>query len=137
MIHLDIVIPAKNDEIDRVTADIEKILTVEDFSAEEIFNVQLAMEEIIENIINYGYPGKEGMIGIRCEVTPSEISIEISDSAPAFNPLLMPDPDITSDVDERNIGGLGIFLVKKVMDKVSYIYENNKNILTLVKFKNE
>lgn len=133
MNHLDIVIQAKYDEIVRVTTDIEKNLIKEDFSAEVIFSTQLALEEIIVNIINHGYQGKEGMIYIQCEVSASGISIEISDSAPAFNPLSIPEPDVISGIDERSVGGLGIFLVRKVMNKVSYKYENNKNILTLVK----
>jgi anti-sigma regulatory factor (Ser/Thr protein kinase) len=135
MNHLDIVIPAKPDEVPKVTADIEEILMSQDFSAEAILDVQLALEEVIVNIINYGYRGKAGNIAIRCEASPSQVSLEISDSGPAFNPLSLPEPDVTSDIDERSVGGLGIFLVRQVMDTVTYHHKNHKNVLTLVKIK--
>jgi anti-sigma regulatory factor (Ser/Thr protein kinase) len=135
MNHLDIVIPAKQDEIPKVVADIEEILTSQEFSAEAILDVQLAMEEVIVNIINYGYCGREGTIAIRCEASPSQVTLEISDSAPAFNPLSAAEPDVTSAIDERSIGGLGIFLVRQVMDTVTYRHKNHKNLLTLVKVK--
>ncbi|MBN2733522.1 MAG: ATP-binding protein [Methanomicrobiaceae archaeon] len=135
MSNLDIVIPAKPDKIEKLASEVDKILSQNNFSKEIIFNVQLSLEEVIVNIINHGYRGKDGLIGIRLEASLQNVSIEISDSAPAFNPLLIPKPDITSDIDERSIGGLGIYLVREVMDEVSYQYKNNKNILTLIKDK--
>ncbi|MFA5238064.1 MAG: ATP-binding protein [Methanoregula sp.] len=135
MNHLDIVIPAQTDEIDRVTEDIEGILSAQEFSAEAILDVRLALEEIIVNIINHGYRGKEGSIGIRCKASPEQVSLEISDSAPAFNPLSVPEPDITLGIEERRIGGLGILFVRRVMDIVTYRYKNHRNVLTLVKIR--
>jgi anti-sigma regulatory factor (Ser/Thr protein kinase) len=135
MNHLDIVIPAKPDEIVKVTADIEDILIAQAFSAEAIIDVQLALEEVIVNIIDHGYRGRAGSIGIRCKASPLQVTLEISDSAPAFNPLSVPEPDITLDIDKRSIGGLGILLVRRVMDSVTYRYKNHKNVLTMVKVK--
>ena len=126
---------AKQDEILKVTADIEEILIAQNFSADAILDVQLALEEILVNIITYGYRGKEGSIGIRCEASPTQVTLEISDSAPAFNPLTMPEPDVASEIEKRSVGGLGIFLVRQVMDTVTYQHKNHKNILTLVKVK--
>lgn len=136
MIHLDSAISAKNEELEKLSADIGEILKEEKFSPEFILNVQLALEEIIVNIARHGYCKEAGLIGIRFETSPEGMSIEISDSAPKFNPLMMPEPDVEADLDEREIGGLGIFLVRKVMDSVSYRYENQKNILLLKKAKN-
>ncbi|MEN6443516.1 MAG: ATP-binding protein [Methanoregula sp.] len=137
MNHLDIVIPAQPDEIPKVTADIEEILRSQDFSPEAILDVQLALEEVLVNIINYGYRGRAGNIAICCDASPSQVSLEISDSGPAFNPLSMPEPDVTSGIDERRVGGLGIYLVRQVMDTVTYHHKNHKNILRLVKVKRE
>jgi anti-sigma regulatory factor (Ser/Thr protein kinase) len=135
MNHLDIVIPAKPDEILKVTADIEEILIAQAFPAEAILDVRLALEEVIVNIISHGYCGRAGSIGIRCTASPVKVSVEISDSAPAFNPLTVPEPDITSGIEERSIGGLGILLVRRVMDMVTYRHKNHRNVLTLVKIR--
>jgi len=135
MNHLDIVIPAKMDEVAKVTADIGEILQAQGFSLEAIGDVQLAVEEVIVNIIKHGYRGKEGSIGVCCKASSQKATIEISDSAPAFNPLSLPEPDITEGIEERGIGGLGVFLVRQVMDIVTYRHKDHKNILTLVKVK--
>jgi len=137
MNHLDIVIPANPEEIARVTADIEEILVAQGFTGEAIIDVQLALEEVIVNIVKHGYRGKEGSIGIVCDASPLKATIEISDSAPAFNPLSLPKPNITKGIEDRGIGGLGVFLVRQVMDIVTYRHKNHKNILTLVKVKRE
>ncbi|MEN6395818.1 MAG: ATP-binding protein, partial [Methanoregula sp.] len=120
MNHLDIVIPANMDEVAKVTADIEEILQAQGFSEEAIGDVQLAVEEVIVNIIKHGYRGKDGSIGVCCTASSQKATIEISDSAPAFNPLSLPEPDITEGMEERGIGGLGVFLVRQVMDIVTY-----------------
>ncbi len=137
MNHLDIVIPAHPDETARVTEDIADILRAQEFSEEAVLDVQLAVEEVIVNIIKHGYRGKEGSIGVCCKASPEKATIVISDSAPAFNPLSLPEPDVTLGIEERGIGGLGIFLVRRVMDIVTYQHKNHKNILTLVKVKRE
>ena len=71
----------------------------------------LAVEEAVTNIIVHGYPPDEGEIRIRFRAAPRHIRIRIEDSAPPFNPLALPDPDIYGDVEERKIGGLGVFLI--------------------------
>lgn len=133
--HLEIVVPANLDEIPKISEDIEEILSSQHFSADEMLDVQLAVEEVIANVINHGYAGKTGSVGIRCDASPEKITIEISDSARAFNPLTVPEPDVSKDIEDRRIGGLGIFLVRRVMDSVTYQYRNHKNVLTLVKIR--
>jgi serine/threonine-protein kinase RsbW len=105
------------------------------FTDEEILDTQLAVEEAITNAIVHGYheTGTEGEISIRCQATKGIVEIQIEDTAPPFDPLSLPEPDLTSDIDERQIGGLGIFLIRQVMDEIVYRYEKNKNILVLVK----
>jgi serine/threonine-protein kinase RsbW len=103
------------------------------FSPEEVLDTQLAVEEVITNIIVHGYRGPGSEIHLSGHFTSNHIEIRITDSAPRFDPLSMPEPDLDADIDERRIGGLGIYLVRQVMDTVSYRYENGKNVLTMEK----
>jgi anti-sigma regulatory factor (Ser/Thr protein kinase) len=106
------------------------------FDAEKLNAIQLAAEEILVNVIHYAYPGGQGDIEIMCRNTKEgEIIIQIMDWGIAFDPMAKEDPDINLPLEERQIGGLGIFLVKKLMDQVKYHRENGKNILTLIKKK--
>ena len=87
--------------------------------------LDVAVEEIFVNIAHYAYPPDQpGWAMIRCQVV---------DCGVPFNPLQKKDADITLSAEERQIGGLGILMVKRSMDEVDYVYENGQNILTLVK----
>lgn len=98
------------------------------------FTLQLVVEEIVVNIVSYAYPvGKDGEVTIDVNKTPTAIEISFSDRGVPFNPLEKEDPDTTLSAEERPIGGLGIFLVKQMMDSVSYRYEDGHNILTTTK----
>jgi len=129
----DLTIPAHLDEIPGVSFELEQCMRSSGFSDEQILDLQLAVEEAITNSIVHGYAGTPGSITIRCRAGPDEVSIEISDDAPAFNLLQAPEPDISADLIDRKIGGLGIFLIRKVTDSATYRYEKAKNILTLTK----
>ena len=131
----DLTIPALLDEIPGVSFELEQCMRSSGFSDEQILDLQLAVEEAITNIIVHGYAGTPGTIMIHCRAGPDEVSVEISDDAPAFNLLQAPEPDISADIDDRKIGGLGIFLIRKVTDSATYRYEKAKNILTLTKKK--
>jgi serine/threonine-protein kinase RsbW len=121
------------DEIPRVSAALEDLMTARGFDAEEILDTQLAVEEAITNIILHGYGESSGEIGIRNRVTPHSAEVLIEDDAPPFDPLSLPDPDLAGDVEDRKIGGLGVFLIRQVMDGITYRRENGKNILVLEK----
>lgn len=123
------------DEIPRVSAVLEDLMTARAFSAEEILDTQLAVEEAITNIILHGYPAGQGAIAIVCRASPERMVIRIEDDAPPFDPLALPDPDLAGDVEDREIGGLGVFLIRQVMDGFAYRRENGKNILMLEKKK--
>ncbi|MBN2381564.1 ATP-binding protein [bacterium] len=100
--------------------------------------IHLVSEEVAANVINYAYPGSSGTLEVRYMIekdqAPSRFVLQFIDHGLAFNPLEASDPNIDAPVEERSIGGLGIFLVKKIMDEVTYKRENNQNILTLVKY---
>ncbi len=98
------------------------------------YSLNLVMEEALTNIILYGFDDKDvHVIDVRFSKTGNELSIMITDDGHEYDPTLKSDPDTTLPVEERPIGGLGIFLIKRIMDSVKYQRKENKNILLLTK----
>ena len=95
--------------------------------------IDVAVEEIFVNIAHYAYALHPGDAVITVWMEGESISIEFRDKGAPFNPLAKADPDVTLSAEKRRIGGLGIYMVKKSMDKVLYQYDNGENILTLQK----
>ena len=95
----------------------------------------VAIEEVFVNVAHYAYGEGEGdmTLGISFDTDSRDITFRMSDKGVPFDPLKKPDPDITLSADEREIGGLGIFITKKTMDTVTYAYENGENVLTMIK----
>ena len=115
---------------------------VQDFVDEHIdcspkarMQISVAVEEIFVNIATYAYAPEDGMATVRVEISeePVTVTITFMDHGIPYDPLAKADPDLSLTADERQIGGLGIFLTKKTMDDVKYEYEDGKNILTLKK----
>lgn len=134
MTHL--AIPLKNQiaEIERVHEIVEQFCQQQGWDTRLQFDLNLALEEVLANIISYGYDNAgEHDILIRFSIQPGELTMEIEDDGLAFNPLNQPAPDLAKPLEERQAGGLGIFLIRKVIDQVEYRRENGKNILTLKK----
>ena len=121
--------------IPRVSLALDRALRAHGFSDEDILDTQLAVEEAVTNVIVHGYARGTGKILITCRTTRALAEVQIEDSAPQFDPLTIPEPDITEDIEDRKIGGLGVFLIRQVMDDIIYRYEDGKNILVLVKKK--
>jgi serine/threonine-protein kinase RsbW len=132
---LSCIIDADIHAIPRVSTALDEAMRAHAFSDEEILDTQLAVEEAVTNVIVHGYAGTTGQIAITCRTTGELAEVRIEDTSPAFDPLSIPEPDITKDIDDRKIGGLGIFLIRQVMDDIIYRYEDGKNILVLVKKK--
>lgn len=103
------------------------------------YALRLSCEEIIVNIVSYAYPADtDGYIQLNVTEAQGELCIEIQDGGIPFNPIEKQEPDITQELEDREIGGLGIFLVLQMMDDVAYRREEGKNILILKKkIKNE
>ena len=96
--------------------------------------VDVAVEEIFVNIASYAYEGKEGPAEIFFDInSDKKVEITFVDGGVPYDPLKKDDPDVTLSADERQIGGLGIFMVKKTMDDMVYEYKDGKNRLTLIK----
>ena len=126
--------------VDALTDNLEQVLSFVqqcgfefDFRTETQIN--LSVEEIFVNIAHYAYPEKTGEAVIETELSddPPKLKITFRDSGIPYDPLAKDDPDITLSAEKRQIGGLGIFLVKKNMDKIEYKYENGQNVLELTK----
>lgn len=99
------------------------------------FQIELSVEEAVENVVRYAYEGGIGWLeaGTSLDHDSLVLTIELRDAGTPFNPLEKEDPDITLSAEDRNIGGLGIFLCKKMMDSISYRYEEGNNVLVMKK----
>ena len=99
-----------------------------------VHDLNLALEEILTNIISYGYTdNREHEIKVRLSVQRGEIKTEVADDGKPFNPLEVQEPDTTKPLEERIVGGLGIHLVRKLMDGLEYKRQGDKNLLTIKK----
>ncbi len=126
------------DELRRIDESIEEFARTESWSPELEFQVKLVFEEIGINIVNHGH-GDDGPHEVEIQIVSDmdTITVEITDDARAFNPLTdTPPPDINASLEDRPVGGLGIHLVRTLMDEVHYRRESGKNLLTLIKRRN-
>jgi len=98
---------------------------------ELLFKIRLSVEEVVENIVSYAYKRGDGWLEAQTELSEGILTISLRDAGTPFNPLGVPDPDITLSAEERQLGGLGIFICKKMMDNISYTYEDGCNILSM------
>lgn len=97
-------------------------------------SVNLALEEAVVNVMNYAYPeGKEGVINLESNVTSEEWIFRLVDSGMPFDPTKADDADVTLDVEDRPVGGLGIFLVRQIMDSITYKRDRDTNVLIMTK----
>jgi len=126
-------VKAKIENYEACAAFIEEQLEVAGFDSKSIIKIITACEEIIVNVMNYAYSDGEGDLEIAFVDDSDFIKITFIDGGKPFNPFEEPDIDVNLSVDERNIGGLGILMVKKLMDEVHYEYKNHQNVLTIVK----
>jgi serine/threonine-protein kinase RsbW len=125
-------LPARMDSLHAFMEQATVCAEKQGFCPDRIKDIELALEELLVNIINYAYPGGEGLIDMTCRPDARDrLVIEIADSGVPFNMLAYGDPDTTAEIEERRIGGLGIFFVKQLMDEVHYRREDDLNILTI------
>lgn len=121
-------------EIARLAEQVEEFGVNNNIEPCYIFNINLSLDELITNTINYGYDDhEEHVILINMYLAESEIVIQVKDDGMPFNPLDMPNPDLSRELDERPAGGLGIYLVRTMMDQVEYERRDDHNIITMHK----
>ncbi len=128
-------VQATKENLLEVSAFVEGYLEKLDCPMKTMMQISVAVEEIYINIASYAYGDSIGMaeILIDHDQALNSVSITFKDSGVFFDPLAKEDPDITLSAEERAVGGLGIFMVKKSMDDMKYKYEDGKNVLTIVK----
>jgi serine/threonine-protein kinase RsbW len=128
----------------RWQADVAQLGAIRDFVAEAsrslgagervILDLQLAVDEICSNSVRHGYGGREGQLEVTVERAGQSIRVVVRDWGRAFDPELIPDPDLDIPLEERSLGGLGLFLVRRVMDEVRFEFDENRgNSVTMVK----
>ncbi len=128
-------IEARVENLDAVIAFVDEQIEIFDCSPKVQMQIDVAVEEIFVNIANYAYNPEVGPATIRVELNKDIPAVEISfiDHGVKYDPLAKEDPDITLSAKERAIGGLGIFMVKKTMDDITYEYKDGQNILKIKK----
>lgn len=118
--------------LDTVISFIEDRAELFGLDTKKKFGLLVAIEEAFVNVCHYAYPGSEGDVSIACESDNETFAVEVSDQGEAFDVLSLPDPDITADIMDREIGGLGVFFIRKLTNDVSYRREAGRNILRMV-----
>ena len=128
-------VEAQLENLSQVIQFVDRILESADCPMKAQMQIDLAVEEIFINIAKYAYKPDKGRATVRVEVKddPVQVKITFLDHGKPYDPLLKDDPDVTLSAADRDIGGLGIFMVKQTMDAVEYEYKDGSNILTLVK----
>ncbi len=132
----DIVVRLSNQlaELDRLAEEVESFGERNAFPRKVIYQVRLVLDELLTNVISYGFSdGQKHEIEIRMRLEDSRLHLCIEDDATAFDPLQAAEPDLRSPAEDRAIGGLGIHLVRKLMDSVRYERRDGKNRLFLEK----
>ena len=147
---MELIVDAKIDNLDQVLAFVDQELEALDCSMKAQMQIDIAVEEVFVNIAHYAYTPAVGQAMIKMHLEEAESSdasgglinagkpsrnlvICFLDRGIPFDPLARPDPDVTLSLDERKIGGLGIYMVKKNMDEVEYEYKDGQNVLTIKK----
>ena len=129
-----ITLPAVVDSIEKVTEFVNDRLQKSNIPQKIQTQIDVVIDELMSNVTKFAYrDGKNGDISVEMEVNEEEIAMTFRDSGVPFNPLEQADPDVNAPLEQRKIGGLGLFLVRKTMDKLNYVYENGQNVLTVIK----
>lgn len=131
----ELTIPATVENIEKVTEFVNSQLEEINCPIMAKMQIDIAIDELFGNIAHYAYNPEMGPATVRVEVTEAPISVIVTfiDHGIPYDPLKKDDPDVTLSAEERAIGGLGIFMVKKTMDEITYEYKDGQNILSIRK----
>lgn len=119
-------------ELKRLSVAVDEFLRGHSLPSEPVYRVELALEEMVTNVIKYGYdtPGRHE-VKITLEVTPDSLELMIEDWGHEFNPLLVPVPDLKEDIAVRQVGGVGIHLTRGMVGSMTYLRSADRNILSI------
>jgi len=128
---------ARFEFLDEIREFVGEIARAGGFGDKDIYNIQLATDEAASNIIEHAYENQpDGILDLSCGMQGDSIKIILIDRGESFDPSVIPIPDLKADLSNRKIGGLGIFLMRKLMDEVQYEARPDKsNVLTMIKHK--
>lgn len=130
----ELILPARVENLEAVQAFVAERIG-EDCSPKTQMQLDLAVEEIFVNIASYAYAPGEGEAALRVELSdePRAVTLTFRDRGVPYDPLAREDPDVNSLAEDRQIGGLGVFLAKQLMDELRYEYKDGQNVLTMIK----
>ena len=122
------------DQISQLTDFLQEIADEKGLDASTAMNINLALEEAVTNVIMYAYPeGTDGLVDLEAILRDDSLVFILKDNGTPFDPTAAPEADVTLSAEERKIGGLGIFLVRKIMDTVHYVRSDGQNVLSMTK----
>lgn len=127
----DITVPARLESLAGLVKSATASALQYGLEGEHLFAVELVTEEAVVNVFKYAYPHEDGRVRLRCLGEAERFIIEVSDWGLPFDVTAVPDPDITVPIEDRQVGGLGIYLIKRMTDHMSYTREDGRNILRL------
>ena len=127
-------LPVEIREIERLNALVRHFGELHEIPSRAVYAVNLALDELVTNTILYGFEDATGQeLCVKLSLTGSELHGELTDNGRAFNPLNVPTPNFDVPLQDRELGGLGLHLVRSLMDRLDYRREGSKNVLTLLK----
>lgn len=126
--------PARFEFLDEIRDTVAEVAREGGFSEKTVYSLQLAADEAASNIIEHAYEGvADAQLSMTCDMKGDEIVITMRDTGRPFNPTSVKEPDLHADLSERQIGGLGVYLMRKLMDNVQYESSRAGNLLTMTK----
>lgn len=129
------IFPAKIDQIPDITEYVSGFAQDANLHPKQLIHLQVAIDEVVANICQYAYQKPPGEIMVNIESGEGKFTVDFIDEGIPFDPLSADEPDINAEIAERDAGGLGIFLVRRLIDEVHYKREESKNTLTLVLYE--
>ena len=124
--------PAKIEDVPAMVSFVADAAESVEMHPKRVMHLQLAVEEATVNVCNYAYEVPPGELQITIEKQGTRLVVKIEDEGVPFDPLTLEAPDLTARVEERSVGGLGVYLMKRVMDEVHYYREGKRNVLILI-----
>ena len=130
----DLVIENKIEQVALLASFVEEICEELGLGPDLVFNLNLVLEEAVTNVVMYAYPeGEVHQIWLSAEEHNGSLVFTLQDEGAEFDPTVVPEADVTLSAEEREIGGLGIFLIRQIMNEVSYQRIDGRNVLTMKK----
>lgn len=125
-------LPARIENLPDFIGPVLALATAAHLDEERKNDLELVLEETLVNIFNYAYPDQPGQVELTCRIEGDRLTVRIVDEGVPFSPLETTVPDLSADIEERQVGGLGVHLMKSLMDEVRYLREKSRNQLELV-----